>query len=201
MDLNRFKVVLGSTSARRLEILETCLKLKVTVEEPDFEENLSKSLSPEEYVKQTSLGKLKSILKTKRDQPTIVICCDTIIDCNGNILEKPQTKSKQREMFNMYRQNPDIKVISCVNVAKIDQDQVSQLSESVTTILRFDSTIVDKIVELYIESEEGLNVAGGFKYQELGNVLFDSLHGDYFNVVGLPTKKTYELLSQISKTE
>lgn len=200
LDLDGYTIVLGSSSERRLSILKEVLKLSnIKVIKPDFEENLPKTLSPKQYVHATAGEKLLSLRRQTFDSPTILICCDTIINCNGKILEKPQTKQKQREMFQTYRTQKTIEVISSVHIAKISGENTQQVSDEVMTTLYIDTDVLEDLVELYIESEEGLQVAGGFKYQELGNILFLSISGDYFNVVGLPAKRTFELLYELSR--
>lgn len=199
LDLSNYTVILGSSSARRQEILRQVLKVdRFTVVKPDFEENLSKKLPPTEYVEQTSHGKLESLLQHTFTSPTIIICCDTIIDCNGTILEKPQTKAKQLEMFEYYKRHPTIKVISSVQIAKVAQT-TQTIHQEVTTTLLFDTSVSQEVLEAYLDSEEGLEVAGGFKFQEMGNVLFTGIDGDYFNVVGLPAKTTFEMLYRMVK--
>lgn len=196
--ISNIPIVLGSTSERRLSILQDVLKYKdIKVVKPDFEENLPKTMKPTEYVKQTSYHKLLSIIDSYQQEGAyILICCDTVIDCGDKILEKPQTKAKQAEMFRMYQEVGEIKVISALQIAYIN-DEKRIVSEEVSTTLKFDRNISQDILNEYIESEEGLQVAGGFKYQELGNVLFLSISGDYFNVVGLPAKRCYEIIHQL----
>lgn len=202
LNLSQYEVVLGSSSERRKQILQEVLKVPtVKIIKPDFEENFSKQLSPREYVNKTSREKLTYILKDNQfEKPTIIICCDTMINCNGKILEKPGTKAKQLEMFGQYRKYPQLQVISSLHIAKLESAQTPPIivGEDVTTNLNFDTHISDEVLQQYVDSEEGLSVAGGFKYQEMGNVLFLSLEGDFFNVVGLPAKATFQLLYKLS---
>ena len=200
MDLSEYDIVLGSSSERRKQILQEVLHITgIRIIKPDFEEDFSKNLEPEEYVRKTSKEKLTRIIEdNKFTKPTLIICCDTIINCNGKILEKPGTKTKQLEMFHQYKRYPQLRVISSLHIAKVQAPESGTvplvLGDNVTTNLNFDEDISELVLQRYIDSEEGLSVAGGFKYQEMGNVLFLSIDGDYFNVVGLPAKKTFELL-------
>lgn len=200
--LATYDLVLGSSSERRLQILKETLNIsQVRQIKPNFEENLSKTLTPDVYVYQTCQHKLQAIIdEYKFDNPTVIICCDTIIDFQGNILEKPGNRQKQMEMLLEYKRYPELKVISSVQIAKLDVDSnIKVLTATVTSDLKFDVNISDEIIQTYCDSGEGVNVAGGFKYQGLGNVLFESLQGDYFNVVGLPAKATFELLNKLVK--
>lgn len=139
-----------------------------------------------EYVQLTSQHKGEAIIKqSKFDSPTIILTCDTIISCNGEVFEKPMTKERQREFFWIFQSIPGVR-----SDFSIDSIQSGKDNRSVYRSFHFKIKIQgDKYInDAYIESKEGLEVAGGFKYQGLGCLLFDSMEGDYFNVVGLPVK-------------
>lgn len=202
IDFSKYDIVLGSSSERRKQILQEVLKIPVNkILKPSFEENFSKQCEPCEYVHMTSREKMSHIIQENEfTKPTIIICCDTIINCNGTIVEKPITKQNQLDMFNSYKKHPQLQVISSIHVSKIDGTNTTEpiiTGDEVITNLYFDVNISNDILQQYVECEEGLEVAGGFKYQEMGNILFLSIDGDYFNVVGLPAKKTFELLKQL----
>ncbi|EGW29976.1 uncharacterized protein SPAPADRAFT_143987 [Spathaspora passalidarum NRRL Y-27907] len=197
--LSGYQIILGSKSPRRQEILRNNLGIdNFTIVESNFAEDLVID-DPLEYVTATSHHKAKAILnQNKFDEPTIVITCDTIVSCNNHILEKPMTKEKQQEFFQIYKQYKEVQVISAVTIFKIDKDgKASEYADQCTSTLSFnDHEGADDLVNAYIDSEEGLDVAGGFRFQEFGSLLFNSLQGDYFNVVGLPVSITFELLSR-----
>lgn len=186
--LEKYNCILGSQSPRRKEILENNLGIKnFTTKASSFEENLAKDdKTPLEYVQLTSQHKGEAIIKqSKFDSPTIILTCDTIISCNGEVFEKPMTKEKQREFFEYFSRYSELEVISALTVFKVGKTTEVFTDHSISK-LKFKG---DKYInDAYIESKEGLEVAGGFKYQGLGCLLFDSMEGDYFNVVGLPVK-------------
>lgn len=186
--LEKYSCILGSQSPRRREILENNLGIKnFTIKVSTFEENLSKDdKTALEYVQLTSRHKGEAIIKqSKFESPTIILTCDTIISCSGKVFEKPLTKEKQREDFEYFNQHPELEVISALTVFKIGETTEIFTDHSISK-LKFKGD--REINKAYIESEEGLEVAGGFKYQGLGCLLFDSMEGDYFNVVGLPVR-------------
>lgn len=201
--LGKYNFILGSSSPRRLEILQTNLGiLNITVFPSNFPEDISKtSITAEQYVLQTCENKATALVSQIDITQAIILCSDTIIECNSEILEKPKTKQKQREMFEKYRASGSIKVISAVTVCKLNNGLVERESGLETTVLHFNQAISTELIDDYIESEEGLNVAGGFKYQEKGCLLFNRVEGDYFNIVGLPVWKTFELLQKILEIE
>ncbi|KAK6200272.1 Maf-like protein [Scheffersomyces amazonensis] len=214
--LSQIHFILGSTSPRRREILENNLGIPITkfeVKASEFEENLDKSkFTPREYVTQTSRLKAEYILNNYVDnQHRLILTCDTIVKCKDEVFEKPGTRENQRRMFKKYAQFPgDIEVISAITLIRQNVTNVSNETNEIngssgahkiysdieTTKLIFDTSVDDITLDAYIASGEGLNVAGGFKFQEVGSLFFCGIEGDYFNVVGLPASKTFKLLNQ-----
>ncbi|KAI5949373.1 hypothetical protein KGF54_005608 [Candida jiufengensis] len=196
--LKNYQFILGSTSPRRQEILQNNLGINEFISiGSNFAEDLEKhDKSPLEYVQLTSKHKAEALLEVYKEQynhnNTIILTCDTVVTSNGKIFEKPITKSEQKKFFDYYVEHPVLEVISALTTIKIVNDNITEYFDHSTTKLRFKPNNHD-IINAYIESEEGLEVAGGFKYQQLGCLLFNDMIGDYYNVVGLPIL-TYDLL-------
>ncbi|KAK6454178.1 Maf-like protein [Scheffersomyces xylosifermentans] len=201
--LRNYRFILGSSSPRRHEIVQRNLGIEnVIVKSSEFEENLDKTnRTIEQYVTETSLGKAKWIIEKYNSpgiEPSIILTSDTIISCNGEIFEKPGTQERQREMFAKYKAHPQIQVMTSVTVVELRADSPPTIEQDLAiTKLTFEEASFPDLVEAYIASEEGLHVAGGFKYQELGCLLFAGIEGDYFNVVGLPVATTFKLLQRV----
>lgn len=202
--LKAYQFVLASTSPRRLEILQNNLQIEgIKIIPSNFEENLLKEEHTcEQYVSNTSLGKGESVLRqlAEQDGPdSIVLSSDTIVTCNEEIFEKPLTKERQLEMFQKFRKHPDLQVITSVNVMKYTASSKEHITKSAVEIthLKFNDELSDEFLQCYVDSEEGILVAGGFKYQESGCLLFKSIEGDYFNIVGLPVVATFRLINEI----
>lgn len=195
--------MLGSSSPRRKEILSQNLNVSnFIVVKSTFEENLSKDgISDVEYVTTTAEHKVTSIIDQLLPETSFVLLvADTVVSCGGKIFEKPGTHEKQMLMLQHYRDHPnDIRVVTAVRVCVIGKDKTiqSELLDYETTSLKFNSELSDEQLQYYVDSEEGLDVAGGFKYQSLGSLLFSGIDGDYFNVVGLPAAKTFYLLDKL----
>lgn len=197
--LHEHELVLASTSPRRIEILETILKLtNVKIVPSFFEENISKhGLHYLEYVQQTSLEKARAVqrqLETSGSRNALILSADTIVVCNGTIHEKPGTKERQRQMFEEYCKYPMLEVVTAANVVNCASGELYSHTE--ITKLYFDADCPSHLIDAYIECGEGLQVAGGFQYQSIGNLLFLKMEGDYFNIVGLPAKGCYTLLEK-----
>lgn len=197
--LAQCNVVLGSSSPRRKEILSTNLGIAAfEVVCSTFEENLPKSGPHEQYVSSTAQHKIASIVEQLSHERHLLIVADTIVSCGERILEKPQTADAQLDMLRHYKQHSTLRVITAVHVCIAEGGAVVRTaSGSETTALVFDLLLSQEELQHYVATGEGLHVAGGFKYQEQGSLLFRGIDGDYFNVVGLPVGATSRLIAQV----
>lgn len=200
--LSNYTVVLGLSSPRRKQIFAECVGVQeFLVLTSSFEENLPKECSDVEYVTKTAEHKIPSIVAQMQDlaKPAILVVADTVVLCQGRIFEKPGTKSRCRAMLEEYRRNPtDIKVITAVHVLRVEAGSIAKhVQAAESTLLYFDETLGDEHLDYYVNTEEGLEVAGGFMYQWQGLKLFARVDGDLLNVVGLPTKKTEQLIMEV----
>lgn len=220
--LDKYEIILGSSSPRRYELLKDYMNIgNITVLKPSFEENLDKELykdDPLKYVHDTCHLKAKSILKeynpgkkSTKEFGAIIICADTIVVGPDNqIYEKPITQEKQLEYLtkfcytygNEVSDNKCMKVITSVVLIKDCKDKEDKTAPAIhqfeeITKIYFDPDIPLNVIERYVESKDGLNVAGGFKIQGPSAVLIKGIEGDYYNVVGLPVNKTYRTLLQL----
>ncbi|KAM9911864.1 hypothetical protein OXX69_003119 [Metschnikowia pulcherrima] len=200
--LKKYNFILGSSSPRRAEILASNVGVpKFEIVTSTFEEDLSKAnITDVEYVTQTAQHKLPSIVaQLDPSKKYVLLVADTIVSCEGEILEKPGTPENSWAMLSHYRTHPsDIRVITAVHVCLVAGGKVTRHEKDhQETALQFDRTLTDQQLRYYIDTKEGLDVAGGFKYQRKGSMLFEGINGDFFNVVGLPVKKTHDLLMKI----
>ncbi|KAH3679009.1 hypothetical protein WICPIJ_008750 [Wickerhamomyces pijperi] len=224
---NTYSFYLASTSPRRIEILSQILGIEQTLNEPikgfklikpEFDEDLDKSqYTPQtvstiyhtlhltiiltlftQYVEATALHKFKSIDTSTLPLKSIVLSADTIISFQGKVIEKPHCKEDQFVNLCNFIENSQresLKVITSVIVYDKSNDEMNQFTE-ITDII-FDDSITQEIVKDYVDSEDGLKVAGGFKIQSIGGVLIKEIKGDYYNVVGLPLNSTFKVLKKI----
>lgn len=200
--LNEYEFVLGSSSPRRLEILANNLNVKkFQVVKSTFDEDIPKSnVSDIDYVTMTAEQKIPSVVEQlSPNKRYIVLTADTVVSCRGNIFEKPGNPETQLAMLQEYRKHPDsIRVITSVHLLKVEHQRiVAHVKDHEITKLTFNSRLTEVQLKYYVNSQEGLNVAGGFMYQGLGSVLFSGIEGDYFNVVGLPVCKTFKMMETL----
>ena len=203
--LKVMRIVLASASPRRKEILTVNGGLSIEVIPSNFEEDIDKRLcsSPEEYVSRTSLGKLNDILeriekKDIVDSFDIVICADTIVVRDNEILEKPSSPSDALRMLqSLSGRSHRVLTAVTLGVKLSSSGQFNTKSFVETTQVHF-AELDDESIEAYIATGEPFDKAGGYGIQALGSSFVKGIEGCYFNVVGFPLHRfCVELLAML----
>ncbi|KAF3921585.1 hypothetical protein AA313_de0205229 [Arthrobotrys entomopaga] len=200
------RVILASASPRRKELLSQIGLKNIDVVPSDFAEDLDKGkYTAIEYVMETAQEKCVSVYKQEidsDDEPALVIAADTII-CSymGAIVEKPLNYVDHLVMLKGLRDAEPHKVITAVCVMSPTPDGRSPgyLMETHVeeTIVKFDKTVTDELIEAYVRTGEGADKAGGYGIQGLGTILVESINGSYDNVVGLPLRGTLKAIEAV----
>jgi septum formation protein len=120
----------------------------------------------------------------------IVIAADTVVLCDEEILGKPHTKDKAREMLRKIS-GKKVHVVTALTVIDIDSNCQTSTSETTDVMIK---QMSDAEIEGYIETLEPLDKAGAFAIQGKGAIIVEKIEGDYFNVVGLPLFKLNKIL-------
>jgi septum formation protein len=184
------QIILASSSPRRKELLKKIIP-KFKIVPSDYEEDMTKKLSPIEMALEFSRGKAEDVaLKQKSG---IVIGVDTFVVYKNKKLGKPHTKEKATEMLKIIS-GKTVKVISGICVINIDKKRIIQ--DIVVTSVKMKKMDQKEISE-YVESGEPLDKAGAFAIQDKGSVFVEKIDGCYFNVMGFPLNKLYVCLKKI----
>jgi len=183
------KIILASTSPRRREIL---LKAGLTFEivTSDYEEDMSQPLPPAELVKNLSAGKASSVAARHRD--AVVIGADTVVVLNGEILGKPKTPERAKEMLK--KLSGRAHSVFTGFAVRCDADGKCAV-EAVETKVHF-RKLSDRDIEEYVASGEPLDKAGAYGIQGLAAAFIERIEGDYHNVVGLPLEALLRVLKK-----
>lgn len=181
-------LILASASQRRVDIFQkSSLNFKQII--PNVKEIQDKNANPLELVKTNALLKAESIAKNHNNVP--VIAADTVVLAGTTLLGKPNSFEEALEMFELYRTEP-VKVYS--GLALLYQKR-SALGIDETSI-----KIRKRAFEAYKANAEklfSLDKAGGFTIEGMGALLFDSIEGSYYNVLGFPLHLLDELMNTL----
>ena len=158
---------------------------------------------PALVVEELSAQKCEDVAK-KTEKDAIVIGADTVVAFDGRILGKP---ADDREAFEMIRMLSGAvhQVFTGVTMMWKKQGVWQRKTFHEQSDVEFYPMTEQEIYE-YIYPEIGEAVpewsdkAGGYGIQtDFGTKYIRAIHGDYYNVVGLPTSHLYQELKEIDQ--
>lgn len=179
------QVILASKSPRRHNLLRGIGIDFEIVENHDLEEDYPAGLEPEEIP--VYLAKKKAASSNREIGPdTLLITADTIVWCDGDILNKPKDKEDARRILSKLSGNKHT-VITGVCI----RSQKKEVVFHATTDVFFSSLTAEEI-EHYLVEYEPYDKAGAYGIQEwIGYIGIEKINGSYFNVMGLPIQRLY----------
>ena len=181
-------LILASASPRRQELLRT-LDLDFTVMTADIDETMDASRGAEAEVARICRAKADAVLPFV-NPGDIVITADTVVCVDDRILGKPADETEAVRMLQMLSGRTH-QVRTGVTVCTHDR----AVTEVETTDVRF-RPLSDKEIAAYVATKESMDKAGSYGIQGRASVFAEALHGDYFNVMGLPLCRLTRILRQ-----
>ncbi|OQX97387.1 MAG: septum formation protein Maf [Bacteroidetes bacterium 4572_128] len=167
-----------------MEVLENLKKYKIILA------SNSKNLKKEEVAIFLSKKKARSLEKKISDNE-IFITADTIVCFEDEILGKPKNEKEAQEMLNKLSNNKHEVITGvCVFSKKKEKNFFTK------TDVFFKEISVEEI-NYYIKNYKPFDKAGAYGIQEwIGLAFVEKIEGSYFNVVGLPISKLYDVLKK-----
>ncbi len=184
------RIILASASLRRKELLKQLIGNNFEVCVSSYGESHIPGLMPEELLLRHSLEKARDVAKLF--DSGIIIAADTSVLCKGEVLGKPHTAERAKEMLDKIS-GKTVQVVTGLTV--LDLDGGEEISEYEVTDVRM-KEMSEKEIEAYVRTGEPLDKAGAFGIQDRGAVLVERVEGDFFNVVGLPLFRLGRILEK-----
>jgi len=184
-------LILASGSPRRRQLLEEAGYDFTVVPPSDSAEcGMCSGENPAQLVARLAYQKAADV--ARRFTEGLVLGCDTVAECDGQILGKPADESKARQMLQTLSGRRH-RVFSGLCLWKLPMEK--PLVRVDVTTLRMDS-LSESQLEEYIESGGWEGKAGAFGYQDrLGWV--HVVEGSESNVVGLPMELLAQMMAEI----
>ena len=194
--LNKLKIVLGSKSEPRKQLLQNAGLIFAT-EDSGFEEDLDKTKfsSPLEYVKATVKGKLDCLMGKPDLKFDILIACDSVIVFSGKILEKPESHEEHKKYMRMLSNNSH-ECITCMSVVLRRGTQLEQEHFHTITEILFGEIPEESIDCMSTVFPALLNAAGGYQIQASSGSIVKEIRGSSTGLIGIPM---YELATCLIK--
>ena len=180
------RLILGSASPRRLELLA---KLGITpdaVLPPDINEDPAKAELPRPYCLRLAREKALAVPSGAQD---LVLCADTTVALGRRILGKPKDAG-EAAAFLLAMGGRRHQVITAVAVR---QGAVIRVKDSVSVVRM--KRLSDAELNAYLASGEWQGKAGGYAIQGLAAGFIPWISGSFSGIVGLPLSETAGLLA------
>lgn len=180
------KLILSSNSPRRKELLAG-LDVPFEVRVIDgIDESFPADLPTDEIAEFVAQKKAAAYTVCEDE---IVITADTIVVLDGKVLGKPHDLDDAAAMLQQLSGKTH-RVITGVCI----KNSVKQKAFSVVSEVTF-KTLSDDEISYYVNRYKPLDKAGAYGVQEwIGYIGVTSLSGSYYNVMGLPVQRIYEVL-------
>ncbi len=185
------RLILGSASPRRLEILAQIGIVPDAVTPPHIDETERPAERPRDYCRRIAWEKVRAVAAGAND---IVLCADTTVALGRRILGKPADAGEAAAF--LYRlSGRRHRVITAVAVRR--GGRVWQ--RDVVSAVRF-KPLSDAEVNGYLATGDWRGKAGGYAIQGPAAALIPWIQGSHSAIMGLPAFETAQLLGAAGLT-
>ncbi|WP_298293046.1 nucleoside triphosphate pyrophosphatase [uncultured Litoreibacter sp.] len=179
------KLVLGSGSPRRLELLAQLGVVPSDVRPPDIDETPLKAELPRPYCARIARCKAEAMMLASDE---VALCADTTVAMGRRIMGKPADE-KEAAAFLLALSGRRHRVITSVVVRRGDDFWANDV---VTTVKM--KMLSDAELNGYLATEDWRGKAGGYAIQGPAGAFIPWIQGSYTGVVGLPVAEAASLL-------
>ncbi len=179
------RLILGSASPRRKEILAGLGIVPDVITAADIDETPRKGELPRPYCERVTRAKLDAIAAEPQD---IVLVADTTVALGRRILGKPESAAQAAE-FLLKLAGRRHQVITSVALRRGE----THWARTQVTAVKM-KRLSDDELNGYLASGEWQGKAGGYAIQGRGGAFIPWIQGSYTGVMGLPAAETAQLL-------
>ncbi len=182
--------VLASQSPRRRKLLRQ-MGIPFFCIPANVDETAEPAHKPRRLVENLALKKATSVVGRKPG--ALILGADTVVAYRGLILGKP---SGAIEAAAMLRQLNGTTHTVYTGIALIHPDSNRKVTDVESTDVTF-GRMTETEISNYVKTGSPLDKAGAYGIQDdMGAMYIQRINGDYYNVVGLPIRRLYILLTK-----
>ena len=180
------RLILGSASPRRLELLGQLGITPDAVLPPDIDEAPHKGELPRPYCARIALEKAVAVPGGGDD---IILCADTTVALGRRILGKPHDAGQAAE-FLLALGGRRHTVITAITVRRGDRIWTREVESAVKM-----KRLSDAELNAYLASNDWKGKAGGYGIQGMAGAFIPWISGSFSAIMGLPIAETAALLT------
>jgi septum formation protein len=182
------KLILGSGSPRRLDLLAQMGLTPHAVRAPDIDETPAPGEKPRDYVRRMAREKAEASTCAADE---VVLCADTTVCMGRRILGKPEDAGEAANFLHALSGRRH-KVITAIAVRAGD---VIRVKDVVTQVRMKQLSNIE--VNGYLATGDWKGKAGGYAIQGPAGAFVPWISGSYSAVMGLPVAETANLLRSV----
>jgi len=182
------KLILGSGSPRRLDLLAQMGLTPHAVRAPDIDETPAPGEKPRDYVRRMAREKAEASTCAADE---VVLCADTTVCMGRRILGKPEDAGEAATFLHALSGRRH-KVITAIAVRAGD---VIRVKDVVTQVRMKQLSNIE--VNGYLATGDWKGKAGGYAIQGPAGAFVPWISGSYSAVMGLPVAETANLLRSV----
>jgi len=183
------KIILASGSPRRRELL-TRERVEFEVIQSGVDEVRALHESARDYA--LRMASEKALAVSARHRHRSVLAADTVVECNGEILEKPVDADDAIRMLSTLAGRTH----TVVTAFAIAFDARVIAAEAISSRVTFRALTAEEIAA-YIATGEPFDKAGAYGIQGVGGGFISHVEGSRDNVMGLPTDEVIATLRRL----
>lgn len=179
------RLILGSGSPRRRELLATLGLVPDAIRAPDIDETPSKAELPRPYCERMATGKAAALVPEPGE---VILCADTTVALGRRILGKPGDAAEARAFLSLLSGRRH-RVFTAIAVRDTDGIR-SRCVASTVRMKRLSAAEIDG----YLATGDWRGKAGGYAIQGPAAAFVPWIEGSHSAIVGLPLHETATLL-------
>jgi septum formation protein len=194
--------VLASGSPRRRELLSRLFGehgFRWTATGFDEDAAAETGDTPAEQVLRIADGKREAWTRgnARDDLATcFVLSADTVVEIDGRILGKPKDEEEARGMLRILSGRRH-EVVTGLSLAFVREGRTERVLRHVEATAVVFAPLEEELVDWYVATGEPLDKAGAYGIQGHGALLVERIEGCYYNVMGLPIRRLFEMIRTI----
>lgn len=181
------EIILASASPRRRHLLEQA-GIAIRIIPSHIDEEAVCAATPEGYVRVLSRAKADAVSLQHPD--AWVIGADSIVEINGAILNKPESRSDAGRMLDLLSGRTH-RVLTGYSIIRRESGHFHTGVEITEVTFK---PLSPEEIEWYLDTPEPYDKAGSYAIQGIGAFMVKRINGSYTNVVGLPLSEVIDHL-------
>ena len=184
-------IILASKSPRRKQLLEWA-EIPFQIVTQDTDEWFPATMPVEAVPEYIAATKARAV-QEKVTGEAIILAADTVVVLNNEIIGKPVDRNDAINILQRLSGHTH-RVIKGVVIVQGNE----QVSFADTSEVTFHPLSLAQI-EFYVDKYQPYDKAGAYAIQEwIGVVGIEKIHGDFYNVMGLPVSRVVKALAQFA---